>query len=146
MILPYFDYGDVMYMFANNNKLEKLDRLHKRGLKISQRITTHIEEDELLNCCNISNLSNRRMVHLRNFMFNRKHLCKPVVIEEEYCTRSKDGPIFNIEKPNCEAYKRSICYSGCKEWNNVDPDIRNLNNIFEFKRHQKSWLLNTYKT
>ena len=60
------------------------------------------------------------------------------------CTRSTDGPLFDIKKPNCEAYKRSICYSCHLDWNNLDPEIRNIENIILFKRHQKSWLLNAY--
>ena len=35
MILPYFDYGDVVFMFSSENLLKKLDRLHVRGLRIS---------------------------------------------------------------------------------------------------------------
>ena len=76
MILPYFDYGDVIFMFANNTYLNKLDRLHLRGLKISKNIVNTVTETNLLYECGISNLKDRRFVHLRNFMYNRKHLCK----------------------------------------------------------------------
>ena len=34
MILPYFDYGDVIYDAANKCILDKLQRLQNRGLKI----------------------------------------------------------------------------------------------------------------
>ena len=37
MILPYFDYGDAIFMFSKSVYLKKLDRLHIRGLKISLR-------------------------------------------------------------------------------------------------------------
>ena len=48
MILPYFDYGDVIFMFSNGKLLDKLDRLRIRGLKLSKKITTSIVEDDLL--------------------------------------------------------------------------------------------------
>ena len=135
MVLPYFDYGDVVFMFSNKNLLNKMDRLHKRGLKISTKTLTHVSDVELFNYCNISNLGNRRIVHLRNFLFNRKHLCENVDdTEYNICTRSKSGPHFYVNKPNCEAYKRSICYSGSIEWNNLNSDIRNLDNKIEFKK------------
>ena len=38
MVLPYFDYGDVVFMFSNGGLLKKLDRLNVRGLKISKKI------------------------------------------------------------------------------------------------------------
>ena len=145
MILPYFDYGDAILMFSNGKLLRKLDRLHFRGLRIITKADNNISESELLIQCNISNLENRRLVHLRNFMFNRKHLCKTYDESlERISTRANDGPMFDIIKPNCEAFKRCICYSGCLDWNNLNPEIRNIDNIVLFKRHQKSWLLNTY--
>ena len=48
MILPYFDYGDVIFMFSIGKLLDKLDRLRIRGLKLSKKITTSIVEDDLL--------------------------------------------------------------------------------------------------
>ena len=145
MILPYFDYSDVVFMFSNFSLLSKLDRLHLRGLKISKCTNTGINENDLLTLCNISNLENRRIVHLRNFLFNKKHLCISTEnMNDRIITRSISGPTFNINKPNCEAYKRSICYSGMLNWNSLDPEIRKIDNIILFKRHQKSWLLNTY--
>ena len=145
MILPYYDYADVIFMFSNENLLKKLDRLHIRGLKISGKITDSISDEDLLNSSNISNLENRRKVHLRNFLYNRKHKCYVYnEMDNRMCTRMTSGPTFIIEKPNCEAYKRSVCYSGYNEWNSIDPDIRSLDNSILFKRYQKSWLINTY--
>ena len=53
MILPYFDYGDVIYMFSNVSLLNKMDRLHKRGLNISLRLYNPINDIDLYNCCKI---------------------------------------------------------------------------------------------
>ena len=60
-------------MYSSDYLLKKMDRLHKRGLKISMKMFDHIEDVELFNYCNISDLGNRRIVHLRNVLFNRKH-------------------------------------------------------------------------
>ena len=35
-------------------------------------------------------------------------------------------------------------YVGANEWNSLDADIRNIVDITEFKRIQKSLLLNTF--
>ena len=145
MILPYFDYGDVIFMFSNENLLRKLDRLHIRGLKISKKILSTIDESDLLKSSNLSNLRNRRTVHLRNFLFNRKHLCETIENRnEQICTRNNDGPLFHIEKPNCESFRRNVCYSGYIEWNKLDLNIRKIENIFDFKKIQKNWLSSTY--
>ena len=145
MILPFFDYGDVVYMFSNSNILHKLDRMHLRGLKISLKADHKMSDNVIFNDCKISNLCNRRHVHLRNFMFNKRHQCAILSDDmDRICTRSNSGPKFLVTKPNCEAFKRSICYSGAVDWNSLNPDLRNLDNISIFKNNQKSWLLKTY--
>ena len=37
LILPYFDYGDIIYMFASSNELSKLERLQERCINICTR-------------------------------------------------------------------------------------------------------------
>ena len=34
MLLPYFDYGDIIYMFSSKNDLNKLERLQERCINI----------------------------------------------------------------------------------------------------------------
>ena len=144
MILPYFDYGDAIFMYSKSPLLKKLDKLHLRGLKISSKLDSSITDEKIFNTCQISNLENRRTVHLRNFMFNRKGQCNCINEEDNICTRNNTGPIYNVLKPNCESFKRNVCYSGAVEWNNLEANIRNSENIFMFKKIQKTWLTNTY--
>ena len=119
MVIPYFDYADVVYMYSKNPDLKKLDRAHLRGLRISYRLQGKMNDNEIYNLCNISSLENRRIVHSRNCMFNNKNKC--IINNEGIVTRAKEGPLFNIIRPNCEAYKRSIYYSGASDWNSLDP-------------------------
>ena len=144
MILPYFDYGDIIYMSSNIPEIRKLDKNHIRGLRIGFKIQGKIEDNDLFNLANISNLENRRKVHLRNFMYRNKEKC---VTKEEntITTRLNSGPTFKVKKPNCENYKRNVYYAGAVEWNSIDSDVRKLEHFYQFKRIQKSWLLKTYK-
>ena len=143
MILPYFDYGDIIYLSANIPQIRKLDKNHIRGLRISFKVQGKIEDNELFMLAKISNLDNRRIVHLRNFMYRNKKKC---IVKEEntIVTRGNSGPMFKVTKPNCETFKRNIYYAGAIEWNKLDSDIRKLEHFYQFKRLQKSWLINTY--
>ena len=58
-------------------------------------------------------------------------------------TRLHDGPVFKITHPNSEPIKRSVMYAAFK-WNDLDADIRNIDEFFKFKRSQISWMLNTF--
>ena len=35
-------------------------------------------------------------------------------------------------------------FPGANEWNNLDTDIKNLEDPVKFKRIKKSWMLNTF--
>ena len=142
MILPYFDYCDVTYMFSKACELDKLNRLHKRGMKISLKNGYNLNENELFNMCKLSDLDIRRHVHLRNYMFNNRSK----YIKEKHIvnTRLHDGPVFEIPKPNNDIIKKSVIYSGALDWNSLDTDTRNIKELFQFKRLQKAWMAGTY--
>ena len=69
MVIPYFDYADVIYMYSNNPDLKKLDRAHISGLRICLRIQGEMNDVDIFNLGNISSLKNRRIVHSMNFMY-----------------------------------------------------------------------------
>ena len=142
MVLPYFDYCDVAYMFSKAFELQKLDRLHKRGMRISLKYGQNLDEKELFRFCKLSNLETRRQVHLRNYMFNNKS--KYVQENHLVNTRLYDGPVFNVNKPNNDIFKKSVTYSGALDWNGLDAETRNIKELFQFKRIQKSWMCKTY--
>ena len=137
MILPYFDYGNIFYMSTNNPEVGKLDKNHIRGLRIGFKIQGKIEENDLFMLAKISNLKNRRKVHLRNFMYRNKKKC---IVKEEnnIVTRGNSGPMFKVTKPNCESFKRNVYYNGAIEWNNLHAEVRKLEHFYQFKRLQKS--------
>ena len=146
MLMPFFDYCDIIYMYSGQYELQKLNRQHIRGMKISLNGGYLFDEHELFIKCNLSDLNARRQVHLRNFMFKSKCNDNMLVDNEtiQVNTRLHDGPVFKVTHPNSEPIKRSVMYSGALEWNNLDADIRNIKDITSFKRNQKSWMLNTF--
>ena len=59
-------------------------------------------------------------------------------------TRLHVGPVFKVVHPNSEPIKRSVKYAGAVDWNNLDADVRNIDDITRFKRVQKSWMLKSF--
>ena len=146
MIMPFFDYCDIVYMYSGQNDLQKLNRHHIRGMKICLYGGFMLDECELYAKCNLSELNVRRQVHLRNYMFKLKNINDNMVdnSNSNMNTRLHDGPVFKVTHPNSEPIKRSVMYAGALEWNNLDSDIRNIDDIVKFKRIQKSWMLKTF--
>ena len=78
-------------------------------------------------------------------MFKNKSKCIDDTNNENLIqTRENAGPKFHVVKPNCESYKRNVLYTGALDWNSLDAGKRNIKNYQEFKKIQKSWILNTY--
>ena len=146
MLMPFFDYCDIVYMFSGQNELNKLNRHHLRGMRISLYGGYMLNENELHVKCNLSTLNVRRQVHLRNFMYKVKKEKSNLVNNDatNINTRLHDGPVFKVTHPNSDPIKRSVMYAGALEWNNLDSDIRNIEDIDKFRRNQKAWMLNTF--
>ena len=123
MVLPYFDYGDVIYGNANQEGLEKLQRLQNKCLKICMGFNVRHGTANLHRVTKLPMLGVRRVAHVNNFMYTR--LGNPSYIDNrDIRTRAHDGPLFSVKVPKIEMYKRSVKYAGAVQWNNLDPDIR----------------------
>ena len=139
MILPYFDYGDIVYMFINKCELNKLERLQERCINICTR-TYGRDNINIRSTYKLPTLEKRRNCHINNFMYKRKNNIEEIN-ENEIQTRSKASKKFVVKKPNIESYKRSIAYSGALNWNALKSEKKNIDIYEAFKYHQKREML-----
>ena len=82
MVLPYIDYGDVLYHNTTVNHLNKLQTLQNRGLRICFGKINTFSIDEMHNEANICKLTSRRIQHVYTFMFKQKTNDKLVDVRE----------------------------------------------------------------
>ena len=141
MLLPYFDYADVIFNKANATDLDKLQRLQNRCLRLCLGHNRFYGTDEAHAEASVPFLKNRRKAHVLNFMYIRKDTKPNLLNRREIRTRAHDAPLFTVKIPRCEAYKRSVGYSGAETWNGLPPNVRNLIPFKTFKEHQKKEML-----
>ena len=139
MILPYLYYADAVFDKACSKDLDKLQRLQNRSLKIcsgrDRKFSTHLAHRQT----RVPYLKERRRAHKLNFMYKRLSR-KELLNNREIRTRAHDAPLFEVA---CEAFKRSIGYSGSVLWNELPPVVRNTASYIEFKNIQKKAMLQT---
>ena len=140
MILPYVDYCDVVYQSACSNDLEKLQRLQNKCLKTCLGLHRLCETELVHSMSKCARLGPRREAHLCNFMFTRQSRIN-LMDNREIHTRSRDAPLFNVEFPSKETYKRSVLYSGSTTWNSLPGKTRQIDNLHVFKAHQKKTMM-----
>ena len=144
MILPYFDYADIVFAKANQSDLEKLQRLQNRCLKTCLLVNNRTDTDYIHSVTKIAKLEFRRKIHLRNFMYlQSKNNC--LLDVKSVNTRLRDAPLFKIKIANVMAYERSVQHNGALEWNNLPIDVRNVDQYLSFKLNQLKWLHATYQ-
>ena len=140
MLLPYFDYADVIFDRSLNKDKEKLQKLQNKCLKICTGKNRRFNTDVIHKTTNVPFLKDRREAHVLNFMYNRKSNVD-LLNNREIRTRAHDVPLFEVKIPRCEAFKRSVGYFGALSWNNLPPDTRNIANFLAFKHVQKIKML-----
>ena len=140
MLLPYFDYADVIYNNANSTDLDKLQRLQNRCLRVCLGRERRFSTDAAHKLARVPFLKNRRVAHTLNFMYKRKER-KELLNLTQIRTRAHDAPLFKVKIPRYESFKRSVGYSGSVLWNNLAPDSRNIDTYLKFKNLQKNNML-----
>ena len=97
MILPYFDYGDVIYNSASQ------DILQIRCFKICKNLNIRHDTEDLHTITKMPMLADRRKAHVNNFVHARTN--NVVMLDTRNIrTRAHDAPLFRINIPKNEAY------------------------------------------
>ena len=140
MVLPYMDYGDLIYDGANYNALERLQTLQNRGLRICINERGYISSVELHQRCRTAMLAPRRLAHLRNFMY-KKQECLDLIDSRNIYTRNHAATVYKVAQPSLEKFKQNPLYRGAVDWNNLPVNIRNIPSYNQFKNTQKNWMI-----
>ena len=140
MLLPYFDYADVIFDMARSLDLDKIQRLQNRCLRICLGQNRLYSTDRVHKEAAVPFLKDRRKAHILNFMYTRQTR-RDLLNIREIRTRAHDAPLFEVKVPRCEAFKRSIGYFGSTEWNNLPPASRNIDSYLAFIYHRKNEML-----
>ena len=141
MIIPYFDYGDVLYHCSSTNLLDKLQKLQNRGLKICFGQGTDLSILEMHVRSNISLLQNRRVQHVYTFMY-KQQTNYDIIDARDIRTRAHDAILFITNRPFCEKYKSNVFYYGARLWNELPVYERKIDTYENFKNVQKRKALN----
>ena len=101
MILPYFDYGDIIYYNLSKKMSDKLQTLQIRALKICIKSQINTPLAIMYRSTNTVPLKKRRLAHVYNFIYKQKENVHKLDLRRIF-TRRRDAPIFHIKRPFCE--------------------------------------------
>ena len=142
MIMPVIDYGDIVYSGAPCTILEKLQKIQNRALRICLQADYHLPVITMHQRTNVPNLKVRRYAHLNNYIYSRKQDTE-YLVTREVRTRRFDAPVLETVRPQIEKYKKGTMYRGIAQWNTLDVQTRNTDEVTTFKEAQKKRMMET---
>ena len=136
MVVPYFDYGDILYHCASVKLLDKLQKLQNRGLKICFGQGCELTIHEMHVRSNLALLEHRRVQHVYTFMY-KQQTNLDIIDARDIRTRAHDATLYITNRPLCEKYKKNVFYYGARLWNHLPVKERKIDTYVNFKNVQK---------
>lgn len=144
MILPLFEYSNLVYSLVPVALRKKLQRLQNRSLRIIFFRDSHLATSQLHDKAKLVPLSQRADTQLLCLMFrrsfdNNKFPLLPPTVE----TRSMHKIKFQIPRPKKERFRHFPVYRGSQLWDNLPADVQQADSYQGFKSKVKIFLANS---
>lgn len=148
MILPLFDYCDVVWQGCGKVNADALERIQRRAARLILPLVG-FETDNLMESLHLVPLLTRRNVH--SAIFARKCLegLVPSYLVDyfklkqsvhSYATRNADTNIY-LPKVKLEIAKRSFYYSGAIAYNSLPKELKSKKSFLAFEHYIKECFL-----
>ena len=132
MILPLFDYCDVVWASLNKGLADRIQRLQNRAARIIMKYNYDTRSAEVLKNLKWDTLGQRRQLRTASMMHKTMNKRTPLYLSDRFqliCESTgynlRDA-IVNISLPNpkTEYLKRSFSYRGPKLWNSLPSESK----------------------
>lgn len=142
IIQTHFDYcSTLMYLF-DKNRLQSLQKLQNRGLRIILKCNRYTSIRTMHESLNWMYVEDRIYLLCMTFIYKMNKNMLPSYFAEfisynnnihSYNTRHNDN--FHITRTHNRQSMNSIFFKGLNEFNKLPADIKNSRNVHAFKRH-----------
>ena len=134
--LPLFDYADILYHGANDDILERLQRVQNRCLKYCLKLPVLTSTNVVHQLADLPKLHDRRIYHARVYGFKRSRKEEFLNIRPRN-TRIAIAPLLNYGTIHVRSYEKSIEVFIAQTWNALTPHEREIEAISSFKTSMK---------
>ena len=138
-ILPYVEYGDIIYAGAKLDLLNRIQRIQNRCLRVCLRAIPRTSIMDLDKEAKVNLLVDRRASNLLKLAYKRKDL-EPYRDTRQLPTRGDDVAIMKAPQPHNTLLMKSVLYRSALAWNALPPETKAINSYPKFKYQQKTFL------
>lgn len=143
LIVPLFDYGDIIYMNTTNEQMDRLQKLQNSACRtiLLADARTHIVD--MHTTLKLTQLDMRRTFHLAVFVYKvikglivsiqLAHLFEPLNLRHDAGTRANARNDLVVPRTRTLMGSRAISVVGPALWNNIPLHVREANTVNTFK-------------
>lgn len=149
MILPFFEYASLFVSAANESQLNKIQTLQNRILKLALHLNRLHSTKDLHHRAKELTFKHRIAVNQMKFIARYLTQTEPIFslinqTDLDIGTRSSVSRNLSVKIPNVDIYRKSFCYKGPKEWNQLPDDLKVSQSFPSFKNKIKNYFLAMY--
>lgn len=131
---PYFDQGDIYYDVSTHEQLKSLPCLQGTGMRMvygkkcrGEQMQIYLRKSNLLTTTDQRHLSLDK--HAHRLSFDRTNLRQ----HQQRSMRADQRKLLKLIILKDVKYERAFPYKGCKLWNTLPEDIKELKNLYRFR-------------
>ena len=150
LVIPHFDYCDVLLTDLNCGLTEKLQRVHNMCIRYIFNIRKYDHVSPSFQELTWLRLCDRRKMHSLILLFKILHTSIPSYLASRFHflssnhnlnTRSHHNLLLNIPQHKTSHYSTSYSVSTARYWNSLPQEIRGCRTLESFKRNLNLFLL-----
>ena len=152
LVLPYINYGVVLWGNNNKTSLNRISKLQKRAIRIISKADYRCETLPLFNNLGLLKFSDIVFKDTAIMMYkvaNQKVPMRLASMFENLCTihdhKTRQHDDFYCPKFKTNIKKFSFSVIGCKTWNSLSDELKSCKSLAIFKRNIKKYILKTYE-
>jgi Reverse transcriptase (RNA-dependent DNA polymerase) len=142
IVLPHIDYCSTLFWGITSSNMDKLQKLHIKGLKAVLRCDRYTPTKEVLEITNMLTVEQRVTLNTLVFLHKYHNNMLPTYLNKNpICSITKNLNVYSTRSANdiCVTRKnktrslQSIFYSGSRKYNMLDDNVKIETNIVKFK-------------
>ena len=147
IILPHFDYADVVWQSASKKYLNLMQKLQNRAGRIILKINpySHVSTAHIHDILKWKKLDVRQLEHMNVMMFKILHDLAPEYMKRsilnkpnKYFLRNRSN--LSLPKPRTNNCKRTFYYRAASSYNKLPLEIRGAPTIQSFKTSMQKYI------
>ena len=151
LIKPYITYGIEAWHSAPNYILEKVRVLQKKSIRAICSLAYNAHTNDHFKTLKLLKLDEIFTENISVFIFNTLKMGQNANISDafithrnmhDYNTRNREHLV--LPRNHKSRTQKGFLFRGIKEWNKINPQIKNSNNVRVFRKKVKNLLVSTY--